>query len=71
MLNATGVKTECMKKDNDIEKQHGFLKKTQTSDSSQSSLEKLSHFLLDSFNVWEVKVNCEVVWMTPFNNRKC
>lgn len=30
MLNATGVKTECMKEDNDIEKQHGFLKKTQT-----------------------------------------
>lgn len=83
MLKATGVKMECMKEDNDMEKKQGFLQKRQTTDSPQSSLEKLgtnvsqkkiitvSHFLPDSFNVWEVKVNCEVVWMIPFNNRKC
>ena len=71
---------ECMKEDNDMEKKQGFLQKRQTTDSPQSSLEKLGtnvsqlqcpNFLPDSFNVWEVKVNCEVVWMMPFNNRKC
>ena len=41
MLKATGVKTERMNEDNDIEKKQGFLKKRQTTDSPQSSLEKL------------------------------
>ena len=41
MLKATGVKMECMKEDNDMEKKQGFLQKRQTTDSPQSSLEKL------------------------------
>lgn len=41
MLKATGVKMECMREDNDMEKKQGFLQKRQTTDSPQSSLEKL------------------------------
>ena len=41
MLKATGVKMECMKEDNDMEKKQGFLQKRQTTDSPQSSLEKM------------------------------
>ena len=80
MLKATGVKMECMKEDNDMEKKTGFsAKKTNHWLSPVISGEAghecfpitVSHFLPDSLNVWEAKVNCEVVWMMPFNNRKC
>lgn len=41
MLKATGVKTERMNEDKDMEEKQGFLQKRQTTDSPQSSLEKL------------------------------